>query len=88
MMLNSLTDPALIRRQRQLWKQYCHKRLEPFLAAVRANPLDSRAHYGVGLLRLLGSDGTKSPLRAALRSTGAGGSDLPNLLIARHKIEK
>ncbi len=67
-MLNSLADPVAIRRQRKLWNEYCRKRLEPFLEAVRANPLDARAHYGVGLLHLLSDAGTRAPLRAALRS--------------------
>ena len=59
--MNSLTDPASIRHRRELWKQHCQERLEPFLAAVRA-------HYGVGLLYLLGSEGAKASLQAALRS--------------------
>ena len=66
--MNSLTDPASIRHRRELWKQHCQERLEPFLAAVRAHPLDARAHYGVGLLYLLGSEGAKASLQAALRS--------------------
>jgi tetratricopeptide (TPR) repeat protein len=89
-MLNSLTDPASNRRGREMWKQYSQKRLEPFLAAVRANPHDARAHYGVGLLRLLGSEGTKASLRAALRPANrsaalqAGSAEIHALLAMIH----
>jgi tetratricopeptide (TPR) repeat protein len=81
---------AAVREQRELRRQYRASRLEPFQAAVRANPRDARAHYGIGLmLHMLGSGAgasLRTALRAALRSAAlrAGSAGVHALLAMIH----